>query len=151
MHLFYFFIWIFYWCVIDEQCCVRFKHTARWFSYTYTCIYSFLPRSKLHMGSKFMPIFSFQRSLLLFKIISVLTRLSKSFKNVAQNKGSVKLPRVKTRWRNMITWLVWLALVIIMSFQKTWRYLIHLINGLMTGNIYLFLSSCLATLVTHTA
>lgn len=94
--------------------------------------------------------FHFSSHLLLFKIISVLICLSKSFKNVAQNKGSVKFPRVKTRWRNMITWLVWLALVIIMSFQKTWRYLIHLIKGLMTGNIYLFLSSCLATLVTHT-
>ena len=32
------------------------------------------------------------------------------------------------------------ALVIIMLLQKMWSYLIHRINGSMTGNVFLFLS-----------
>ena len=36
-----FFILILYWGIVDEQCCVSFRCTAKWFSYTYTCIYSF--------------------------------------------------------------------------------------------------------------
>ena len=51
--------------------------------------YTWVPSSCQH--------FHFGGHQLLFKIISVLTCLSKSFSNVAQNKGNVKLPRVKTQ------------------------------------------------------
>ena len=32
----------FYWSIVDLQCCVSFRCTAKWISYTYTHIYSFL-------------------------------------------------------------------------------------------------------------
>ena len=32
----------FHWSIVDLQCCVRFGCTAKWFSYTYTYIHSFL-------------------------------------------------------------------------------------------------------------
>ena len=35
---FVFFCFVLYWSIIDSQCCVSFKYTAKWFSYTYTCI-----------------------------------------------------------------------------------------------------------------
>ena len=31
----------FYWIIVDLQCCVSFRCTAKWFSYTYTYIHSF--------------------------------------------------------------------------------------------------------------
>ena len=31
----------FYWSIVDLQCFVSFRCTAKWFSYTYTCIYCF--------------------------------------------------------------------------------------------------------------
>ena len=36
-----FLIFILYWTVVHLQCCVSFRCTAKWFSYIYTCIYSF--------------------------------------------------------------------------------------------------------------
>ena len=40
--LFYFIeIFISYWNIVDLQCYVSFRCAAKWFSYTYTCIYSF--------------------------------------------------------------------------------------------------------------
>ena len=32
---------IFYWSIVDLQCCANFRHTAKWTSYAYTCIYFF--------------------------------------------------------------------------------------------------------------
>ena len=34
-------IFILYWGIVDLQCCVNFRYTAKWFSYTYTYIHSF--------------------------------------------------------------------------------------------------------------
>ena len=34
-------IFILYWCMVDLQCCVSFRCTAKWFSYAYTYIHSF--------------------------------------------------------------------------------------------------------------
>ena len=36
-----FFNYIFYWSIVDLQCCVSFRCTAKWISYTYTYIHSF--------------------------------------------------------------------------------------------------------------
>ena len=30
-----------YWSIVDLQCCGSFKCTAKWISYTYTCLFSF--------------------------------------------------------------------------------------------------------------
>ena len=40
-HLIFFFF-NFYWSIVDLQCCVSFWCTAKWISYTYTYIHSFL-------------------------------------------------------------------------------------------------------------
>ena len=37
----FFLIFILYWTIVDLQCCVSFRCIARWFSYTYTDVYSF--------------------------------------------------------------------------------------------------------------
>ena len=37
--LFFFYI---YWTIVDSQCCISFQCTAKWISYTYTYIHSFL-------------------------------------------------------------------------------------------------------------
>ena len=37
-----FFFFNFYWSIVDLQCCVNFRCTAKWISYTYTSIHSFL-------------------------------------------------------------------------------------------------------------
>ena len=37
----FFIICISYWSIVDLQCCVSFRCTAKWFSYTYTYIHSF--------------------------------------------------------------------------------------------------------------
>ena len=34
--------YVFFWSIIDLQCCVSFKYTAKWISFTYTYIHSFL-------------------------------------------------------------------------------------------------------------
>ena len=34
-------IFILYWSIVDLQCCVSFRRTAKWISCTYTCIYFF--------------------------------------------------------------------------------------------------------------
>ena len=34
-------IFILYWIIVDLQSCVRIRHSAKWFSYAYTCIHSF--------------------------------------------------------------------------------------------------------------
>ena len=39
--LFFFLIFILYWSIVGLQCCVSFRCTAKWFSYTYTYISSF--------------------------------------------------------------------------------------------------------------
>ena len=36
------FLYNFYWDIVDLQCCVSFRCTAKWISYTYTYIHSFL-------------------------------------------------------------------------------------------------------------
>ena len=36
-----FLINFFYWNIVDLQCCISFRYTAKWFSYTYTNIHSF--------------------------------------------------------------------------------------------------------------
>ena len=36
------FFFNFYWRIVDLQCCVSFCYTAKWVSYTDTCIHSFL-------------------------------------------------------------------------------------------------------------
>ena len=38
----FFFFYNSYWSVVDLQCCVSFRCTAKWISYTYTYIHSFL-------------------------------------------------------------------------------------------------------------
>ena len=47
--LFFHLIFILYWSIVDLQCCVTFRCTAKWFSYTYTYIPSFL-RFFSHIG-----------------------------------------------------------------------------------------------------
>ena len=37
----FFLIFILYCSIVDLQCCISFIYTTKWFSYTYTCIYSF--------------------------------------------------------------------------------------------------------------
>ena len=37
----FFSLFTFYWSLVDLQCCVSFKCTAKWFSYTYTYSHSF--------------------------------------------------------------------------------------------------------------
>ena len=39
--LFFNLIFILYWSIVDLQCCVSFRCTPKWFSYTYTYIHSF--------------------------------------------------------------------------------------------------------------
>ena len=34
-------IFILQWSIVDQQCCVSFIWAAKWFSYTFTCVYSF--------------------------------------------------------------------------------------------------------------
>lgn len=34
----FFLIFIWYWTMVDLQCCVRVRYTVLWFSYTFTCI-----------------------------------------------------------------------------------------------------------------
>ena len=36
----YFFL--FYWSIVDLQCCVSFRYIAKWFSYTFFCIFFFI-------------------------------------------------------------------------------------------------------------
>ena len=38
----FFFLKNFYWSIVDLQCCVSFRYTAKWISYTYTYIHSVL-------------------------------------------------------------------------------------------------------------
>ena len=40
----------FYWSIDDLQCCVRFRCTAKWISYTYTHIYPLFLRVSPHVG-----------------------------------------------------------------------------------------------------
>ena len=42
MHSSFLFLFNFYWSIVDLQCCVSFRCTGKWISYTYTYIYSFL-------------------------------------------------------------------------------------------------------------
>ena len=39
--IFSFFLYFLYWSIFDLQCCVSFRCTAKWLTYTYTYIYSF--------------------------------------------------------------------------------------------------------------
>ena len=47
-HLYFIFYFNFYWSVVDLQCCISFRCTAKWISYTYTYIHSF--RFFSHIG-----------------------------------------------------------------------------------------------------
>ena len=54
---------VLHWSIVDKQCCVSFRCTAKWFSYTYTCIYSFsnsFPILKSLCGLKFLLEISLQ-------------------------------------------------------------------------------------------
>ena len=66
-----FFILILYWGIVDEQCCVSFRCTAKWFSYTYTCISSFSNCFPLQVITKYwaeLPVL-YSRSLLVIYFI----------------------------------------------------------------------------------
>ena len=39
---FHFDFWFLWWGIVDLQCCVSFRRTATWISYTYTYVHSFL-------------------------------------------------------------------------------------------------------------
>ena len=61
----------FYWSVVDLQCCVSFRCTAKWISYTYTYIHSFLGSFPIYVITEYWVEFPvlYSRSLLVIYFI----------------------------------------------------------------------------------
>ena len=69
-HFIYFLI-IFYWSIVDLQCCISFCYTAKWISYTYTYIHSFLDSFPIQVITEYWVEFPvlYSRSLLVVYFI----------------------------------------------------------------------------------
>ena len=61
----------FYWSLVDLQCCISFRCTAKWISYTYTYIHSFLDSFPIQVITEYWEEFPvlYSRSLLVIYFI----------------------------------------------------------------------------------
>ena len=64
-------IFILYWSIVDLKCCVSFRYTAKWFSYTYTYIHSFSDSFPIEVITEYWVEFPvlYSRSLLIICFI----------------------------------------------------------------------------------
>ena len=90
----YFFL-ILYWSIVDEQCCVSFRYTVKWFSYRYTCIYSFsnhmqpfwIKLIKMKWNEKFNP----SVTLVWFQVLWLVTVILDSAEHFHLKENSIVL------------------------------------------------------------